>query len=155
MTWTYDGAPGTDTADKRRDAVRLAIGDTDTNDQQVTDEEIAYALSEAGNNVYSAATQMCMALSAKFARLVDSSFGPVRNSYSQKSASYRALAATLESQRIARGGLGTPVAGGISIDAMDNADDDTDRPSPKFQMGKFQPETSNGVIKRWREDDNT
>jgi len=47
MTWTYGGAPGTTTSATRRDAVRLLVGDTDTTDQQITDEEIAFGLSQA------------------------------------------------------------------------------------------------------------
>ena len=51
MTWTYGGAPGTTSSATRRDAVRLLVGDTDTTDQQVSDEEIAQLQAEFGGSV--------------------------------------------------------------------------------------------------------
>ena len=38
MTWTYSGDPATNA----RDAIRFLTGDTDTNDQLINDEEIAW-----------------------------------------------------------------------------------------------------------------
>jgi len=70
MTWTYGGAPGTTTSATRRDAVRLLVGDTDTTDQQITDEEIAFGLSQASDDIYNANAPLCRALTAKHARPV-------------------------------------------------------------------------------------
>jgi len=45
MTWTYSGNP----ANSSSDAVRFLIGDTDTTDQLISNEEIAYLVTVHGN----------------------------------------------------------------------------------------------------------
>ena len=139
MTWTYGGTPGTATAAERRDAVRLLIGDTDTNDQQVPDEEITFALAQASDDVYGAAAVMARTLAAKYARLVDVSFDSVRTAYSQRREQYLVLAQQMEVEAKKRGlgGLGLPGAGGISIDTIEGVRQQTDRPSSAFRMGMF------------------
>lgn len=63
MTWTYSStALSTDLA-----KVRLQIGDTDTNDQLMTDEEINRYL-DVETNLTLAAAKCCEALEAKYAR---------------------------------------------------------------------------------------
>ena len=57
MTWTYTGDPNV----SDRDKIRFLIGDTDTNDQLVNDEEIEWALTEAGS-IYQAAHDLCTQL---------------------------------------------------------------------------------------------
>lgn len=123
MTWTYSGDPAaSDTA-----AVRFAIGDTDSTDQLVTDEEIAYLLT--GSSVAAAAIAACESLAAKFARQVDRSVGNLSLSSSQRSAQFRDLAATLR-RRSAY--LAAPYAGGISVADKETQEDDTDRVKPTF-----------------------
>lgn len=137
MTWTYGGNPGTSTAAERRDAVRFLVGDTDTNDQQATDEEISFSLSQASNNVYSAAASIASSLMGKYARLVDVSFGEVKTSYSQRMANYKALRDKLRVDASRLGSLGLPEAGGISIADMESAREDSDRVRPYFREGQF------------------
>lgn len=139
MTWTYGGAPGTTSAATRRDAVRFLVGDTDTSDQQVTDEEIAFALSQTADDVYSAGAVICRGISGKYARLVDTSFETVSSSYSQRATHYADLAARLskEAKRLGSVGLGVPTAGGMSISGMQGVDDDTDRVPPAFRVEQF------------------
>lgn len=139
MTWTYGGTPGSSTAAERRDSVRYLVGDTDTSDQQTTDEEISFALTQASNNVYGAASIVCRAIAAKYARLVSTSFDSVRIQYGERQDHYEKLA--VQREREAKrfgGGLGTPVAGGISISEMDAVEDDADRPQPAFRRGQFE-----------------
>lgn len=89
MTWTYTGDPSV----SDRDKVRFLIGDTDTTDQLVSDEEIAWQLGVVGDNVYQAAHDLCVALAAKFARLATSkSVGGLSLSYADRSASFYGLA---------------------------------------------------------------
>ena len=57
MTWTY----GNDPTNSSRDAVRYLVGDTDSNLAFVTDEEIAWALSQNSNNAYAAAAAVAAA----------------------------------------------------------------------------------------------
>lgn len=139
MTWTYGGAPGTTSAATRRDAVRLLVGDTDTTDQQTSDEEIAFALSQGSDDVYIAGAVICRALSGKFARLVDTSIESVSSSYSQRATQYAELAVRLtkDSKRLGSGGLGVPDAGGMSIADMISVESDPDRVPGAFRIDQF------------------
>jgi len=139
MTWTYGGAPGTTSAATRRDAVRLLVGDTDTTDQQVTDEEIAFGVSQAADDIYNASALICRALSGKYARLVDTSVESVSSSYSQRAQQYAELAVRLikEGKRLGSVGLGVPVAGGMSISEMQSVEDDIDRVPAAFRVDQF------------------
>jgi len=54
--WSYSVTDlNTTTASGRLNSVRLLVGDTDTSDQLVQDEEINFALAQANDNVYYAA----------------------------------------------------------------------------------------------------
>lgn len=139
MTWTYDAsALGTSTAAERRNTVRLLVGDTDTNDQQVQDEEIAFALSEYNNRVYYAASWIARAISSKYARLVTTKLdGALSAEYNDLSEKYRKLSDNLEYQgKKVAGELGVK-AGGISETAMETADQLTDRMKPAFNSTQF------------------
>ncbi len=63
MTWSNSGDP---TASDK-DAVRYLCGDTCFDDQQSTDEEIAYAIAQE-SNVYFAAARVCRSISGMYAR---------------------------------------------------------------------------------------
>jgi hypothetical protein len=65
MTWSYNTAL---TADK--DKVRTFIGDTNTSEQLISDEEITFFLTQS-DNIYGAAARACRAIAAKYARLTD------------------------------------------------------------------------------------
>lgn len=88
MTWTYTGDPSV----SNRDRIRFLIGDTDTNDQLVNDEEIAWALGEAGS-IYQAAHDLCSTIASKFARMATSkSVGDLSLSYADRAEAYHRLA---------------------------------------------------------------
>lgn len=123
MTWSYSGDPSS----SNQDAVRFAIGDTDSADQLITDEEIAYLLTDS--TVTAASIAACEALAAKFARQVDRSVGNLSLSSSQRAAQFRELAATLRKRT---GYLARPYAGGISVADKEARDADTDRVKPIF-----------------------
>ena len=152
MTWTYAGTPGTSTTEERRDATRFLVGDTDTNDQQITDEEITFSLAQAGDNVYRSAAICAKSLASKYARLVDTSVESVKSSYSQRAKQYDALAITLEGKANQFGGIGMPSAGGISISDMDSANDETDRVRPAFERDQFgnPPQFPDNIDVDWR-----
>jgi len=130
MTWTYSGDPSAN----NRDEIRFMVGDTDTNDQLVTDEEIAYAIAEEDNNLL-AASRIANAIAAQFARRTDTEVGDLRKWYSQRFTQYTELANKLRQ----RGGLlsSVPYVGGISIDDKQSAKDDSDRVKPRFSRGQF------------------
>ena len=117
MTWSYSGDPGASDLD----AVRFLIGDTDTSQQQLSNEEITYLLT-AGGTVRAAALAACRSLSAKYSRLVDQSTGSISISYSQLAKQYQALANDIRS-----GAQVAPYAGGISKSDMESVASDSDR----------------------------
>lgn len=131
MTWTYSGDPSS----TDRDAVRFLIGDTDTTDQQLTDEEIAYLLDQAGDNVYAAAIAAAEALLGKYARLVDKNVGDLKLSYSQRQSSYAGLIIVLKKKFGIRSA--TPYAGGLSINEKISDSEDTDLTQPTFSRDQF------------------
>lgn len=132
MTWTYGGDPSANS----RDAVRFLIGDTDTTDQQISDEEIAYLLSTEGSDVNRAAARAVRSIMAKYARLVDKSVGDLRVSYSQRLAAYKELASELEDRATRRAGAAV-FAGGISQSQKDTIYEDSDRVGPYFYREQF------------------
>jgi hypothetical protein len=135
MAWTYTNNP----AAVPRDAVRLLIGDTDTTDQKVTDEGIAFFLAQANNDTYLAAALAARSIAAGFATDVDTKFETVSSNYSQLSKNYYELAKRLEQQakKYGSAGLGIPLAGGIRIDDMNSVNQDNDRVMPKFNRDQF------------------
>ena len=128
MSWTYSGNP----ADSDSDSVRFLVGDTDSDDQQVTDEEIAWALTQAGG-IYSAAALIASTIAAKFARMVDKAVGDLKISYGQRAGHYEKLTAALKRKASVFGAV--PYAGGISISDKESVREDTDRVKPAFSVG--------------------
>ncbi len=120
MTWTYAGDPSvSDLA-----AVRFLVGDTDTTDQLITDEEINYLITEHGMT-YHAASATCRAISAKYARLMQRSIGGLSADFAAKYRQYGELADALmeKSDRQAV----SLYASGWKKAAKEAIDDDTDR----------------------------
>lgn len=123
MTWTYTQNPMTVPVDE----VHFLVGDTDTLDRLVQDEEIAYYLAlypkPAGKPAYLAAAAVCDAIASQFARKADKSVGPLQISASQQYDHYVALAQQLRTAFATKGAgvipsstlrihTGIPVLGG-------------------------------------------
>ncbi len=139
MAFTYDETDlGTDTASGRLNAVRLLVGDTNSADVQLQNEEIVFALAQNGDNVYSSAGWVARTLSAKFARLVDVELdGQLSESYSQLQKHYGDLSSELEYQaKSISGSLGF-AAGGISKARMETVKDNTDRVKSLIERDQF------------------
>lgn len=134
MTATY-----TDPSNSDSDAVRWLVGDTVVADAALQDAEIAFALAQAGNDIYLAAAICARALAGKYANLVDTKFEDISSDYSGLRDNYYALATKLEKQSKQYGsrGLGVPVAGGLTYSDMQSANEDTDRVDPKFKQDQF------------------
>ena len=102
MTWTYTNAPSS----SARDAVRFLSGDNDTANQGVTDEEIAFLLTEWNDNTYLAAAAVCdaMAGTATTNAVTSKSVGDLSLSldYSGQAAALTARAAALRAQSTRR-----------------------------------------------------
>lgn len=157
MSWSYDPNTLNTTTDSGRvNTVRLLVGDTDTTDQLVQNEEILFALTQTGNNVYYAAVWICRAIAAKFSRMVTTTLdGALSANYSDKAKQYNQLAVQVEAQGKKTSGKSLGVsAGGISVSAMGVANSDPDRVKPAFSVnqfdnteagGQYLPEEPNGV----------
>lgn len=133
MTWTYTGTSSTDFSE--RDQIRFLVGDTDTTDQLVADEEIAFALTFE-ETVRGAAAVVAESIAGQFARKADKETGKLKIWLSQKAKAYLALATRLrneDSSRRARAGV--PVIGGISESRKETVEDDTDLVVPAFRVG--------------------
>jgi hypothetical protein len=136
MTWLYDINNLNSTTPSQaqsRDQTRFLIGDTDPGDQQLQDEEIYFTIASR-SSVYGAAAMCCRNLATKFSRLADSAQGPLHTSLSQKARNYRMMAGQYENEAMSRGAL-PGYAGGISISDKAQAEMDTDRVPPQFNIG--------------------
>ncbi|CAB4139492.1 hypothetical protein UFOVP346_52 [uncultured Caudovirales phage] len=140
MSWSYSSNDlNLTTSSGRLNTVRFLIGDTDTTDQLVQNEEITFALSILNNNVYTSAGWVCRAIAAKFSRLVDTEISAALSAkYSTRAKQYQQLATQVENQGKRLGGRSLGVsAGGISESAMYTAEVDPDRVKPAFRVGQF------------------
>jgi len=139
MAWSYDPTDlDTSTASGRLNVVRLLVGDTDTSDQQVQNEEITFALSENGNNVYYSAAWVARSISNKYARQVNIDLdGQLSADYSDLSRQYNRLADQLEYQGKKSGAVLGMVAGGMSKAQMEGIRQNTDRFQPAFRRDQF------------------
>lgn len=117
-------------------SVRFLVGDA-IEPYQLSDAEIAFSLAQSGDDTYTAAALCARALSAFYARRVDTRFEGIESKYGQLQASYERLARNLESQAKRRGGLGLPYAGGISKGDVETARANDDRVDSFFYDNMF------------------
>ena len=132
MAWTY----GADPANSNRDAVRLHIGDTDTNDQQLQDSEIEYYLGIFGTTgdgrVVPASIRCCEALAAKYARQVSTTNQGLSVGAQERYNHYVALADQLRLQEVT---LAEVFLGGNTFTEQETMDDNNDLIPPIFRRG--------------------
>lgn len=96
--WSYTGNPATRMLDK----VRFLVGDTDSNNQLIKDNEIIFLLTEWNDNPYVAASNAAYSLSAQFASKGDYSKSvgdlSISTQYGAQADRYKALGASLAAQ---------------------------------------------------------
>ena len=140
MAWTYGGDPSANA----RDAIRFLIGDTDTTDQLLSDEEIAWVNSEASGTstgttaLYDAAYRCCLTIASKLAREADKQIGDLSVSMSQRAKAYREQASSLKELSGREGGVPIPYAGGITISDKDIDEENSDIFRTWFSSGQFE-----------------
>jgi hypothetical protein len=119
--------------------VRFLVGDTDSSDYAITNDNVSFALTQAGDDVYLAAAICARALAGKYATYVDTKFESVSSDYSNLRDNYYALATQLEKQSKKYGtrGLGLPAAGGLTYSDIRANDLNDDRVQPKFKQDQF------------------
>ena len=139
MTWTYSGDPATNA----RDSIRFLSGDTDTNDQLLNDEEIAWFNNQLSGSdtattaLYNAAYRCCLLIASKFSRLADQAVGDMRVSMSQKAKASREQADSMLLLAGREGSVPTPYAGGITISDKEIDWDNSDLVRAGFRKGQF------------------
>lgn len=129
MTFSYDES---NVGDSEKDQIRLMIGDTNSDESLLSDEEINYILGRH-SNLYGAAAEACEAIVAQYSKRSDSSvFDNLDIDLSQVVEQYRELAQEFRRKSLV---ASTPFAGGISVSDKDSREDDSDRVSPRFKRG--------------------
>lgn len=140
MTWTYTNAPDETTPAGRRDAVRFNIGDTDSTvpfPLTLSDEEIAYCLSRAGNAVLAASIDALRSLKAQYDKLPDTTV--VGEGSVQASEIRKAMQETMNNMTADAGKNANPRFGGQSIAANRRLDALRDVPQPTFKRDQDLP----------------
>ena len=140
MTWTYSGNPSS----SANDAIRFLIGDTDSTDPLLSNEEIAWVNTEASgtptalNALYDAAYRCCIAIASTFTRFSDKSLGDLSVSYSQRAGAYREQALRMKALATRNGMVPIPYAGGISISDKEIDEENSDLFRSWFASGQFE-----------------
>lgn len=139
MSWSYDATNlDTTTASGRLNTVRLLLGDTDTLDQQVQNEEVTFALSQSNDNVYYAAAWLARTIASQYSRKVNTSLdGALSADYSDLSKQYAALAESLEYQGKKSGAALGVIAGGITKAGINTVRENTNRVEGSFRRDRF------------------
>ena len=132
MTWTYSGDP----ANSDRDKVRFLVFDTDTNEQLLSNEEIAWLLSEI-SNVYLAAANAAEAIAAKFAKDITRNAVGLSATVGDRARFYLDLANKLRDQVGTTNSRGDIFVGGLTISGKESLDGDSDAIQPGFKIGQF------------------
>lgn len=130
MTWTYDPAQ---LATSPTYQVRFLIGDTESDDPQLQDEEIAFSLTQFSSS-YRAAAQCCRTISSNLSRKADTTTVELRTSYSQLAKNYAARAAEYDNLATTQN-AGLPFAGGVSVSDKRAQEGNPDRVRPQFNIG--------------------
>ncbi len=139
MVWSYSGNP----ADSAVDAVRFLTGDTDTNDQLLDNEEIAWTNNQitgsdtATTALYEVSYRCMVAIASKFSRLADQTVGDLKVDLFQKATNAREQAALLKQQALREGNTPVPYAGGISVSDKEIDQANSDIVQPYFSRGQW------------------
>ena len=139
MAWSYDPTDlNTTTASGRLNTVRLLVGDTDTTDQQVQNEEVTFSLSENGDSVYYFGAWIARAIASKYSRKVNTELsGALKADYSDLVTHYNSLADNLEYQGKTSGASVGVLAGGITKSKVEAVRQDTNRIEGSFRRDRF------------------
>lgn len=122
--------------------IRFYLGDTDSTDWQLQDEEIAWAYTERGN-VWGAASLCALALEGKYSRLTQISADGVSQSLQQRASQYAALSVLYaKKEAIYRA---VPYLSGASISDMRANLSNADRVPDIFRLGLNDNPPTDGV----------
>ena len=128
MSWTYSQSQ----LDEPRNQVRLKLGDTDSSDQQLQDEEIDQFLAET-DSVEGATLAAARALAARYSRSVDKWVGDLKILGSQRSRHYLALVKALSGKASIHA---VPSAGGVFQAEKEDMEQNNALVQPFFRRGQ-------------------
>jgi hypothetical protein len=130
MSWSYTGDPSYSATDE----IRFLIDDTvSANSWTLSDEEIAYCVAQAPNNVLLAAVFAADSILGKFSQMSQSkSLGDLSISYSSRHSQYKELAARLRMRATLKAVV--PYASGLSRTDKRTVDADADRIAPAAKI---------------------
>jgi len=128
VTWTFDPT----SVSSNLAQVRLTIGDTNTSDQLLTDEEINLRLSDYDNHIINTSVRCVRDILAKLARNYDRNVASFSGSRSQKFQQYKDLLDDLLAQANTSC---EAFFGGLSQSEEDSILSDTDYKAHYFSMG--------------------
>jgi len=128
MSWTFDSTSLSTSLSQ----VRLLIGDTNTNDQLLTDEEVNFFYSER-SDIRLAAIECCSAIIGKLSRDIDRSNLGQSATRSQKIQHYKDL---MERLRRETSAVAEVFIGGVSVSNRDNLDSEDDFIKPAFSRDR-------------------
>ena len=139
MSWSYDPTDlNTTTASGRLNTVRFLVGDTDSNDQKVQNEEIEVSLAQTKDDVNAAASYVARSVASKYASKVTLELdGQLMAHYSDLYDHYLSLADKLDYQAKKLGAQIGILAGGISKTRVGVVRSNTDRVEPAFRRDRF------------------
>ena len=139
MGWTYDPTNlGTADAAQRLNSVRLLVGDTDTADQQLQDEEVTFGLGQNNNSIYHTASWSARTIASKYSRQVTTALdGALSADYSDLAKQYKTLADSLEYQGKTAGASVGVLAGGITKSGIEAVRANTNRIEGSFRRDRF------------------
>lgn len=98
MTFTYGGDPSNSTLEE----IRFLIGDTDSTDALLSDEEITYIITQAPNTYFAAAMAADMVVS-KYGKYVQRSVGSLSINLGDRATNYEKLSKRLRRIGIKKG----------------------------------------------------
>ena len=125
-TWSYNP---TDAGTSEKDAIRLEIGDTDSNNWLLADEEINYAITQERN--FWAAAARCAEIAARsILRKADPKLGrSMQVIYTKAALQYYDMARRLRCKAM---GTVVPYIGGMNINDKENIGTDSSLVAPMF-----------------------
>lgn len=129
MGFTYTGNP----KGSPRDAVRLLVGDIDSSDPLLGDDEIEWFIAEFPESHYWAAAMACETIASHFAREVSVSADGISFSGDQIGRNFFHRAEALRKMHRNKNRYGLPYVGGISWKERLKADQDSDKIPTHFR----------------------
>ena len=130
MSWSFNDELPTD-----RDKVRLKIGDTNTDDQLLSNETIDALLDEHSDDVMLSTISCIRAIIAKFSRNLSRGAIGMSADLTVQVAHYQQLLADLI--RANRGNSDARYKGSFSYDRQETIEDDSDFKRPAFKSGQW------------------